>query len=232
MTPTVQEYRGRVTAECRVFAMEIALDALQPDTDRAALAYLSDFAAESDAPEIALDDLPAAPQGVLLVCRCLETATALRRRFPDFDFVLTEAGDRRGFSAVLLYGAANRACASFRQVVLCDGDGESAAAWRRACPEAEITRLPRTDALEGLLQKMRLNRDELRACYRAFRQAPPRDAADFAAQAGLSPAQAAFALRVFEDIRLIAEAGGRYALLPMQKRGPEESPLFQRAWRA
>lgn len=232
MTPTVQEYRGRVTAECRIFAMEIAADALKPDAGRAAQAYLSDFAAESDAPEIALDALPAAPQGMLLVCRCVDTALALHRRFPDFDFALTEAGDRRGFSTVLLYGAANKACASFRQVVLCDGDGESAAAWRRACPAAEISRLPRTDALEALLRKMRLDRDELRACYRAFRQAPPRDAADFAAQAGLSPAQAAFALRVFVDIGLITEAGDRYALLPMQKRGPEESPLFQRAWRA
>ena len=77
---------------------------------------------------------------------------------------------------------------------------------------------------------MRLDRDALRACYLSFRQRPPRDAADFADRTGNTPAQAAFALRVLQEIGLIAESGGQYALLPMQKRDPAESPLFQRAW--
>ena len=76
---------------------------------------------------------------------------------------------------------------------------------------------------------MRLGKDELRACYRALMRQVPRDMISFAEMAGVTLAQGAFALSVLGEMELIefdAEPF-RVRMLPMQKRDPEESALYQ-----
>ena len=68
----------------------------------------------------------------------------------------------------------------------------------------------------------------------AIKKQLPNDLSIFSGQLGISPAQGAFALRVLAQIGLIdfSLTPFRTALLPMVKRGPEESGLFRLARRA
>ena len=233
MTPTVTEFRGKISAECRVYALQLQPESLRPDPDRAAEALFRDAAANGgSAKEISergLDDSMAGGQGTLLVCRCLDTALAMRRRYPQADFALGKADDPRAYHTVLLYGTAAGACAPFRHVVLCDGAGEDASAWQAACPGAEVTALPRTDGAKRLLAQAFVDVAALRGCYVQLRSRLPRDLVDASACLGLTRGQCAFALTVLSQMKLIdfSFSPFRLALLPMVKRLPEENLLFR-----
>lgn len=231
MTPVLNEFRGSVSAECRLYAMELQPETLPPDPNREALCLLRALGTEETARPLApaaLDDLLSGGQGTLLVCRCRETALAMRARFPQADFCLDKADDPRAYHTVLLYGGAADTCASYRHVVLCDGDLGDAAAFGDACPAAAVHALPRTAAVKRLLASLFVDQEGLRGCYQRLRSHIPRDLQDCAEEAHLTVGQGAFALTVFSQIGLmeVCLSPFRASLLPMVKRGPEESALF------
>ena len=234
LTPTINEFHGKISAECRLYGMELLPESLEPHPAREMLAFIADARSEDRATSLddgALDALMAGGQGTLLVCRCRETALALRRRFPQADFAVGKAADPRAYHTVLLYGAADRVSAPYRRVVLCDGDTGEAAAWRQACPNAEVAALPATDALRQLLSQSFVDVAGLRDCYQRLRERLPRDVYDAAGLFARTPPQSAFALGVLSQIGLIdlSLSPFRAALLPMVKRSPEDSPLFRLA---
>lgn len=234
MTPMLNEFRGKVTAQCQLYALELQPETLPPDPEADALAWLGERmepeAAEPLAAD-ALDALMAGQQGTLLVCRCHETAMRMRSRYPEAAFFLGRAADPRAFHGILLRGCASGACASYRHVVLCDGDFFDAGAWQHACPGATVHALARTAAAKELMARMALDVAALRDCYRLLRSATPRSLEDFAYDQGITPSQGAFALTVLRQIALIDCTLSPFSvsLLPMQKRGPEESLLYQAA---
>ena len=232
MTPVLNEFRGKITAECRLYALQLQPETLPEDGEKEALSLLADErepgAAEALSPQ-ELEDLMQGTQGTLLVCRCLQTALALRARFPQADFCLEKADDPRAFHTILLYGTARDACASYRYVVLCDGDTGESGAYSAACPQAKILALPMSRALKALLADMLVDIPGLRECYRKLRQALPRDLFLWAAESGLTRARGLFALRVLSEIGL-AELSLRpfhVSLPPAVKHSPEESALFR-----
>ena len=236
-SPTLNEFRGRVSAECRVYALQLIPEALTPDADRAAISLFSEARSDAAVPVLSPDGLPplmASGQGTLLVCRCLKTALALREQFPDTDFCLGEATDSRAFNTILLYGDAARVSPAYRAVVLCDGDTGEGEALKAACPAATMAALPMSEAMKQLLASSFADKDALRNCFIQIKKQPFRDLYGFADACGLTVPQAAFALAVLRDIDLI-DAGlspFRVSLRPMQKRDPEECRLFQLALRA
>ena len=233
-SPTLNEFRAKVSPECRVYALQMIPESLTKDPDREALSLFTELRSGAPAASIsppAIPPLMAAGQGTLLVCRCLETALALRRQFPEADFCLEEATDSRAFSTILLYGNANRVSPAFRSVIFCDGDTGEGNAFQAACPRANVAALPVSDVLKALLAASFADRDALRNCFIQLRNQSFRDLYGFAAACGLTLPQAAFALAVLRDIDLIEAnlSPFRVSLRPMQKRSPEESSLFQLA---
>ena len=231
LSPTLNEFRGNISPECRLYAMQFLPESLTDDPEREALSLFSDEITGQKAVPLAedeLDALMAGGQGTLLLCRCRETALRMRAKYPDADFCLGKADDPRAFHTVLLYGSAAAVSAPFRRIVLCDGDAGEAAAWLQAFPEARVSSLPRTEALGGLLKHCFVDVDGLRACYAALRRRLPYDIAAFAGAMKLTAGQAAFALRALAEIGLITVSFSpfRVEMLPMRKRGPEDSSLF------
>ena len=235
MSPEVNEFRGKVSAECRLYAMELLPDALKEDKEKEARFLLRDARGEKAAlpetTEAAVDALMAESQGVLLLCRCLKTALRLHAKYPEADFCVGKADDPRAFSAILLYGRAEDAPPAYRHIVFCDGDMGESAAWRRALPGAELASLPRTREAAETLARAFADRDTLRRCYVALKSEPSIDLTVFARRAEVTEAQALFALRVLEEIGLISLSLQPFGvkMLPVKKRGPEESMLFRLA---
>ena len=233
-SPTLNEFRGKVSAECRVYALQMLPESLDRDADREAVSLFSEAHSDGSVPVLSPDELPsimASGQGALLLCRCLDTALAMRRVFPEADFCLDEAMDSRAFNTILLCGSASRVSPAFRQIVFCDGDTGEGEAYQAACPLATVWALPATDELKSLLAASFADKDALRNCFIQLRSQSFRDLYGFAAACGLTVAQAAFALAVLRDIDLIDlyPSPFRVSLRPMRKRSPEESRLFQLA---
>lgn len=234
MTPTVNEFRGRISAECRLYGMELLPESLEDHPAREMLSLLADPRHEEKAEPLTEEELTpllACGQGTLLVCRCRETALEMHDRYPQTEFSVGKAMDPRAFDTVLLYGAAGRVTAPYRRIVLCDGGLGETAAWERACPAARVYALPESQALKRLLSRAFVDMDALRNCYQLIRGRLPRDVYDAAALFSLTPPKAAFALGVLGEIGLIDFAVSPFGvrLLPMVKRSPEESPLFRLA---
>lgn len=238
ISPEVNEFRGKVSAECRLYAMELLPERLSENKDKEALSLLRE-ARRADDPlqpitEAGVDAWMEEGQGTLLVCRCLQTALNLRQEYPEADLCLEKADDPRAFSAILLYGCARDVHPAYRRVVFCDGDTGEAAVWREALSGAELAALPRTLAVKDSLARAFVDRDALRRCYRALRSEQFRSLADFARSMALTEAQGLFALRVLEEIELTSMSLQPFqaVLLPVKKRGPEESILFRLAGEA
>ena len=232
MSPEINEFRGKVSAECRLYAMEMLPDTLTENKEKEALCLMrEDRRGDAPLPEITAADLDAfmgESQGALLLCRCLKTALRLLEKFPEADFCLEKADDPRAFSAILLYGGAGDVNPAFRRVIFCDGDTGEGPSWRAALPNAELCALPRTGELQEILARAFVDRDALRRCYLALKAELPLDLRVFARQMPLTEAQALFALRVLEEIDLLTLSLRPFGveLLPMKKRSPEESGLF------
>ena len=237
MSPTVNEFRGKISAECRLYALELMPESLPKEPDREETAYLSEqlsFGGEAIPVMDSLDSLMTGGQGTLLICRCLETALKLRERYPRTDFCLCRADDPRAYHTILLYGTAEAVHAPYRHVVLCDGAAGEEESYRNACPQAGVFTMPLSDGMKALLARIFVDQDALRACYVALRNRQPRDEWDFSQTMGLTRGQAVFALRVLQDIGLIGFSllPFRTEIAPMRKRSPEESGLYRLARRA
>ena len=232
-SPTLNEFRGRVSAECRVLALQMIPESLPEDVNREAVSAFSECGSGESAPLLSRADLSQwmeAGQGTLLVCTCLKTALSLREQFPNADFCLDEAKDARAFNTILLYGSAKTVSPAFRNIVLCDGDLGESASYRAACPQANVAALPLSDSMKQSLAASFVPQDGLRNCYVQIKRQSFRDLYALAASCGLTVPQAAFALAVLRDIDLLEAVFSpfRVSLLPMQKRAPEESVVFRR----
>ena len=230
-TPTINEFRGKISAECRVHALAMQEATLPHDPGREAISLLKEKRGAVSLPlltEAELDGLMEKGQGMLLVCRCLATALSLKARYPQADFALENARDPRAYHTIFLYGNAASACTSFRHVVLCDGDLGEGESYRAACTGAKISAMPMTAALKSLLSRMYVEKDMLRACYVRLKGALPRDLMDFSNQSGLDIPRAAFALTVLSEMGLISYSPFPFSvsILPMVKKDPSENQLF------
>ena len=237
-TPTLNEFRGRVSAECRIYGMKLLPETLPREPLREALSLFSRPLSGAACPEMDLEQvsaLMAQGQGTALVCHCRDTALALLKRFPQADFCLSEARDSRAFSAILLYPEQNALSPAFRNVILCDGDPGEGEALQEACPQAKVSALPLSPALSALLSGAFAQREALLGCYRCLAAAGPfRDLEELGAACGLSPLQTAFALNVFAELELIDYSLTPFqaSLLPRrQRRKLEESQAYRLARR-
>lgn len=236
MTPTLNAFRGKVSAECRLFALQLLPETLEENRAAEGEAYLAEALSSDGTPVITereADSRMAGGQGTALVCRCLKTAMYWRKKFPHADFRLRKADDPRAYHTVLLYGTADKACASYRHVVLCDGDLGEGSAWKKACPLADVAALAESGQAREMLSALWLNQTALRDACRWILSRRPMDLTGWAAEKGYTDAQAAFALRVLTEIGVAAREGTAGALtLTGQKRGPEESALYRRVRQA
>ena len=237
MTPVINEFRGKITAECRLYALQTEADSLKKDRSLECESYLSEPSRAGNAKllsEKEMDRRMEGNQGTLLVCRCLETARAMLRRYPQADFSLRRAEDPRAFHTVMLYGNAARASVFYRQIILCDGDLGESGAYRAACPDAEIGALPATKAAKEMLAALYLTDDTIRRGYLVLKKVSAdrscRDAEAYATLCGVDRAQGLYLLRVLEEMGLLrrldkepvrAEFNERKSSLP-------ESALYRR----
>lgn len=231
-SPSLNEFRGDVTAQLQLKHMALEPLALKKDEAREMLHFACAQRMESQRALISEETLPGlmeGEQGTLLVCRTLETALAMYRRFPKAVFALEDAADPRAYHTILLYGGPGKACAPFRHVVLCDGGLMEDAAWQKACPEAKVYAMPESESVHQLARQAALYKDALRSCYVAVKKALPRDLILFSEQAGITLSQAHFALRVLEEIGLIDYTAQPFSvqLLPMAKHDPSESVFYR-----
>lgn len=234
MTPTLNEFRNRISAECRIHALTLLPETLPRQPEREWLSFLAEERGEAPAEPLTLfqlDALMAGAQGTLLVCRCLETALDMRARYGQADFCLGKASDSRAYHSILLYGGAKGTCASYRHVVLCDGDLGEAGGYAAACPGSKVWALPCSAGMKGLLAAGYTHRDGLREGYVQLRRAPVRDVSLFAQSCGLTPLQGAFVLSVLGELRLAQVNFSPFEakIAPLIRREPEESPLFRAA---
>lgn len=228
--PQLNEYMGRVSAECMVkqikaggAAFEMA-DAAEEAAFVKALAACAALPGDIDAR--AVNDMPSCgPRGTLVLCRTLETAESMRRRFPEWDAATGRTKDRRGFSTVLYMGDLDNPGAPFDTVYLADGliaPGEAELA-KRGCPGARVYFAPVSAALKRLAGKTAPDENELRQIYVCIRRGVP------LARSGVAEAKIPAAVQILKELDLIAvRAGGEpLPVLPVRKCSPAESPTFR-----
>ena len=237
MTPVINEFRGKITAECRLYALQTEAESLEKDRSLECESYLSEPPGAGNAKPVSekeVDLRMKGNQGTLLVCRCLETAREMLRRYPQADFALRRAEDPRAFHTVMLYGSAGCVSGFYRHIILCDGDLGESAAYRNACPDAEIAALPATEAAKEMLAALDLPDDTIRRGYLVLKKVSAdqscRDAEAYAALCGVNRGQGLYLLRVLEEMGLLrrldkapvrAEFNERKSSLP-------ESALYRR----
>lgn len=234
-SPTLNTFRGEVTAQLQMKYMACQVDALQKDADREAR-YLAHGERKNGVQIPALcaeklDALMQGSQGTLLVCHCAETAMEMHRRFPKAVFAWEKADDPRAYHTILLYATARKACAGFHHVVLCDGELLETEAWQQACPGAQVHHLPVSDAVRWLAKDMLMEKAALREVYKMLRRGCGRDIWAFCEAARITVPQGYFALETLEEAGLIAYTEQPFAvtLLPWnsgETHDPAQTPFF------
>lgn len=237
MTPALNEFRGRISPECQLHALQLLPENTPKDARREAVSLLAEATGERGTASIRMEDLPLlmqGNQGTLLVCRCLETALEMHKRFPEADFCLDHADHPKAYHSILLYGNARATCENYRHVVLCDGSLGEEEAYHAACPGAKIHVLPLSKALRQLMAAMYVDLNALRDCYRIMRDQSHRDLAQWAAAFQMTEMKAAFVLKVFSLVGLadVSFSPFSWMLRPMIKCHPEENSLFLMAQHA
>lgn len=227
VTPVVNSFRGKTSAECRVEAVGQSGTNFAGDIQAESLALLQELSAFCRIKNIYpmheirpfsagewYDDV----QGTLLVCRTAETANRMAALYPAFDAVRTFSAEPRAYSAVWLCDKLSRR-GPYRRVVLCDGliCPQEAAYAAELYPEAEIYAAEKTPALRSAFSLLQCTVEELRAAYRDLRAGRAMD---------LSRPQSAAMAQVLAHMELIA-LSPLPQLLPMQKRSPEDDELYR-----
>ncbi|MBR5231024.1 MAG: single-stranded-DNA-specific exonuclease RecJ [Clostridia bacterium] len=227
ITPVVNSFRGKVSAQCRVEAVGRSQNRFSGDPEGESQALLQEL---STLCRINLSYPPAdihpfeegawqeEEQGTLLLCRTAETANRMCALYPGYDAVKTGAAEPRAYNAVWLCDKA--ACRGpYKRVVLCDGllCTQEAAYVASLYPGCEIFAAPLSDALRARYDALDCTVDFLRDFYRRLMSGVSPD---------LSVPQNAAAARILENMGLIALAPAPQ-LLPMKKTSPENDPLYK-----
>lgn len=227
VTPVINAFRGKVSAECRVEAVGRSQTRFSLGKDDESNALLQELSAlcRIDNSYPPADVLPFTPgawqeetQGTLLLCRTADTANDMCRLYPQFDAVKGDANEPRAYNAVWLCEKAVYR-GPYRRVVLCDGAicPQEITRLRALYPLSQIFAVPRTKAMKDCFALLRCTVEELRSAYRALRGGQSID---------LSIPKENAVAHILASMQLISLAPTPQ-LLPMQKKSPEDDPLYQ-----
>ena len=227
VTPVVNSFRGKTSAECRVEAVGQSGAHFASDNQAQAHALLQELSGlcriNNIYPrhETALfeegswhDEM----QGTLLLCRTAETASRMAALYPAYDAVRGEGTEPRAYNAVWLCDKLTRR-GPYRRVVLCDGliCPQEITRLKELYPEAQLYAAAQSPALMEAFKLLKFTVDELRSAYKQLRAGMKLD---------MSLAQSAAMAQVLCSMELIALTPAPQ-LLPPQKRSPEDDPLYQ-----
>lgn len=227
VTPVVNAFRGKVSAECRVEAVGRSQTRFALGKDHESLALLQELSAlcRINNSCVPVDIAPfnegawqEETQGTLLLCRTAETANRMCRLYPHYDAVNTDAMEPRAYNAVWLCEKAVYR-GPYKRVVLCDGliCPQEYAHIRALYPNAEIYAAKRTEAIRACFALLNCSVEELRNAYRTLRSGQTPD---------LSVPKDAAIAHILANMELISLSPAPQ-LLPMQKKSPEDDPLYQ-----
>lgn len=245
-SPEINTYGGRQQVQCQVKALAptggegqlkpfegqdvllpIARDILWLMT-REGQAANGEQAAQGVLPQ-ALDGA----QGILVLCRTLETAKAALSRYgSSMDVALGQAASLQGFHTLLFAPRAELLSDSWHTIYLADGlllPGEAEAIAGR-CPHARVILCEKTPALNEALSLLAMEDEPLRNLYRALRAMVNPTLAQLAKGSGLSTGQALVGLHAFSELSLITleDTPFRCTLLPAKKCAMEDSALIRK----
>ena len=237
--PVRNEFRGDVTYECqisRIIPAAAQISCGEADETEANLRELM-FAVEEDLPE---DDIQPADtwpdsipeQGTLVLCRFAETARAWQKRYPQLDARFDPYSDPCAYSSVALGLTLWDIRAPYRRVILADGSltGMDHGLAARRFPQARITLRPESGELRKWLTACALDRNCLRALYKALRDTRrPAGIGIAASAAGLNISQAITGALILEQMDLIDYDSQKrtWTMKPPVKREPETSLLYR-----
>lgn len=229
----INDFRGRVSAECMVRQIVSGSDAFETDAAGEAESILQDLS--GDMPNIPYSVVPLLSEkdmtmegfrGTLLLCRTGETAKKLRDKYPWMDIARGGTEDPQGFHTILYPSRISEIKTPFLRVVLCDGllHPIEAGLIRQLLPEAEICALQRSEAVQEHLEHLSLSVEELREAYIAARQEKSLQSLSWRQ----SKQQAA--LQILQELKLLTfhRFQGTINMLPVKKIDPSESRLFVR----
>ena len=237
-SPARNEFRGNVTYECQISRMlpkQPGVFRLEAAEDELMLNDLMRLEGDSAAPvmpaEIDGDDLSA--QGVLIYCRCAETAQLWQERLPEAELKQEAYTDPCAYTAVAYGIALEEIRAPYRTVVLADGDltGADEKLVRKAFPQADAVFCPVSQALERALEEFTLDVDQLRTLYSAARKTlPSAGIIGLSLAAGLSRRSVVAGACILAQIDLITFnlKTLEWSMKPLVKRSPQESALYRR----
>ncbi len=170
---TLNDFGGRVSAECSLKGMRLNPDGLRddPETEREGclrdLVTLEGFEPRPPrADKRSWDTVPFSRRGTLYLCRRASTAAAVVRRYPSLEITVAKDLDRRAFSAAVLGADLTRVPEGYERLVLCDGalgDAEIAAL-NTLYPRAEVIVSP-SDTAAGIRRSLVMGRETLRRLY-------------------------------------------------------------------
>ena len=234
-------FNGRVSYECRVTALKPDPAAAMTDKKTERETLLQDLCGfeqnniQFPLPilgEQAVEALLRPGCGTLLLCRAAETARRMAEVFPGLDFFSGALSDPRAPSGIAVNAPRALMRAPYKAVVLCDGalGGFEGAALQTSFPDAEIFRLPLTDALRALLRETAPTVEKMRALYALLKKGGADRLDLLAGAAGLNEEETLACLMVMAELGLLTFAREPFAcaLLPFSRRDPKESPLFCR----
>ena len=226
-SPTRNEFRGRVSFECRVSALIPQAEGLAADRTKLAHAAMADLLSAAR-----LKDRPAplalgepergqGLQGTLIYCRTVETARRIAARFPDYDLTTGPVADPRAYNTVAVGMPLCRVRAPFRRVILADGDltgRDGELIDRSLCPSVTVSLLPGTTDIKTILSPVLITRQELGQVYRAaegLRQEwSTLEPAAIAARTGLDSAKVVAGLMLLTELGIYIWEFGRQGLRP------------------
>jgi len=227
VTPVINSFRGKTSAECRVEAIGQSCSRFAEDIQAQSHALLQELSNLCRIKNIyplheimsfeegAWED---EEQGTLMLCRTAQTANRIAELYPTYDAVRGNGFDPRAYNAVWLCDQAMRR-GPYRRVVLCDGltCPQEADHLHALYPEARFYAAPRTAALRAAFYPLLCTVDELRNAYRQLRAGQTLDLRD---------AKAAAMAQVLCHMELIALTPAPQ-LLPMKKSSPEDDELYR-----
>lgn len=224
--PQMNEFRGKVSAECLVRRIKPGLRCFRHDPDAEKRLILQELALalsngmETDVQAGDGAEAPAGTRGTLFLCRTFETADSIRQRFPWMDALEGKAEDARAFHAVALGMPAGAIAAPYETVVFADGliHATEAGLVRAVLPKARLVAPPRSQALERCLNEIAPDIEEMREAYKALRAGRP---------IGLHPVKGEAALRILEEMGLIKLTAQGPELLPPHPCDPSDSALYR-----
>ena len=241
-SPVRNEFRGTVTYECQISRMlprhvtivrNAAIEAASVMRDLLRVVSEPGRAETPEKDGNAESDLDAVPlQGVLIYCRCADTARMWSEKRLDLDLRQAVYRDACAYSAIV-YGVDYRYIhAPYRTVILADGDltGTDRFSFRRVFPDAEIIICPTSKSMSALLNDCAVGKDELRNLYSAMRKTPAAEGIfNLARNAGLSTGAAVAGACVLGRMELVDfdMTAMVWSMKPLVKRDPEAEDLYQ-----